>query len=198
MNYLAHFLLSFEQEPLIVGNLLGDFVRGRLDHARNSIYPEDIKRGIKLHRHIDSFTDSHHVVDTCRSILPDKFGHYKGVIVDMYFDFFLANHFSEYHKTPLAQFSKNIYQVLKQNHAFIPDTAQPMVESMTKYDWLTHYQYMEGMKRSFLGMSKRFKVLKGIDEADEELAKNKYLYEEQFHIFFPELKQSCIDFLEEN
>ncbi len=90
MNYLAHFYLSFGQEPLIVGNLLGDFVRGRLDHERNAIYNDGIKKGIDLHRKIDSFTDTHPIVKACHEAMPATFGHIKAVVSDMYFDYFLA------------------------------------------------------------------------------------------------------------
>ncbi len=196
MNYLAHFYLSFEQEPLIVGNLLGDFVRGHLTHPRNDMYPESIKKGIRLHRHIDSFTDTHPIIDTCRSLLPAKFGHYKGVVMDMYFDYFLAKNFTNYHTKPLKQFSQEIYTLLKQNEQYLPEEARLMVGSMIKYDWLTHYQYQEGMRRSFVGMSKRFEVLKGIDEAADELTKNEDLYAPLFLDFFPKLVGTCKDFLQ--
>ena len=195
MNYLAHFCLSFGQEPLIVGNLLGDFVRGRLDNPRNAIYPEAIRTGIKLHRHIDSFTDTHPEVKICRDLLPNKFGHYKGVIVDMYFDYFLAKNFADYHSEPLSAFAQNVYRVLTKNDEHIPESAKLMVKSMIKYDWLTHYQYMEGMRRSFAGMAKRFEILKGIDEADEELQKNEQRYEPHFRAFFPQLEQNCREFM---
>jgi acyl carrier protein phosphodiesterase len=191
MNFLAHFYLSFGQEPLIVGNLLGDFVRGRLDHERNAIYEDDVKKGIDLHRKIDSFTDSHPIVKACHEAMPPTFGHIKGVVSDMYFDYFLAKNFAEYSLQPLQNFTANVYQVLERNRNGIPIAAMSMVESMIKYDWLTNYQYPEGMRRSFAGMAKKYKILKGIELADEELFKNEYMYEDYFRRFFVELKAYC-------
>ena len=191
MNYLAHFYLSFHQEPLIIGNLLGDFARGRLEHPRNAVYSDAIKTGIKLHRHIDSFTDEHAVVRACRSRLRAQFGHYSGVVIDMYFDYFLARHFSEFSPVALPHFATNIYAVLEKNRAVLPAEALPLVDSMQQYDWLTNYQYAEGMRRSFGGMSRRFAFLKGIENADEELFANEAIYEDFFRQFFPELVETC-------
>ena len=196
MNYLAHFYLSFDQEPIVVGNLLGDFVRGRLDHPRNAHYADDIKTGIKLHRHIDSFTDEHAVVRACRKQLSPQFGHYSGVVIDMYFDYFLAHHFVEFSPVPLRFFAANAYAILEKNRATLPPEALELVDSMIKYDWLTNYQYAEGMRRSFGGMARRFAFLKGIENADEALFENEEIYYGFFQQFFPDLLLSCRKFVE--
>ncbi|MBB3837712.1 acyl carrier protein phosphodiesterase [Runella defluvii] len=195
MNYLAHFYLSFGQKPLVVGNLLGDFVRGRLDHPRNAHYTTPIRQGILLHRHIDSFTDAHPVGLACRQALPSSFGKYRGVVMDMYFDYFLAKHFNDYHAQPLPDFVAEVYQTLEANRAILPADALLLVDSMIKYDWLYHYQFIEGMNRSFQGMSRRFAFLKGIEHAGAELAEKESQYESYFRSFFPDLVSSCEDFL---
>jgi len=197
VNYLAHFYLSFDQEPLIVGNLLGDFVRGRLDHPRNAHYNSAIKQGVLLHRQIDLFTDTHPVGKHCRQELPEAFGKYKGVVMDMYFDYFLAKNFAEFHPESLAVFTKKVYVILDKNRTILPKEAISMVDSMIKYDWLYHYQFQEGMSRSFAGMSRRFAFLKGIERADEELFTHEQRYENYFRTFFPDLVNSCKAFLNE-
>jgi acyl carrier protein phosphodiesterase len=195
MNYLAHFYLSFDQEPLIVGNLLGDFARGRLDHPRNARYNAAIKQGILLHRQIDSFTDTHPAGQACRQVLPNAFGKYKGVVMDMYFDYFLAKHFTEYHPQPLKEFAAHIYTVLAKYRSTLPAESLTLVDSMSKYDWLYHYQYKEGMNRSFNGMSQRFPFLNGIEKAGDELFANEAVYEGFFRRFFPDLINCCNNFL---
>ena len=197
MNYLAHFYLSFDQEPLIVGNLLGDFVRGRLDHPRNSRYNTAIKQGILLHRHIDFFTDTHPAGQLCRALMPAVFSKYKGVVMDMYFDYFLAKNFDEYSTLPLRDFTAHIYKILYKYEDSLPQDSLPLLHSMTHHDWLYHYQFKEGIERSFMGMSKRFAFLKGIDKASSELFDNELLYEGFFRTFFPDLISSCQAFLTE-
>ena len=86
MNFLAHAVLSFENPELMVGNFIADFVKGN-DYLQ---YQDPVKRGILLHRDIDQFTDQHPTVRLSKSRLYDAFGHYAGVIVDMYYDHFLA------------------------------------------------------------------------------------------------------------
>lgn len=195
MNYLAHFYLSFEQEPLVLGNLLGDFARGRLDHLRNDRYNSAIKQGILLHRQIDSFTDTHPVGQACRQALPAHFGKYKGVVMDMYFDYFLAKHFHEYHSLSLRHFTIWVYGILENHREMLPENALGLVDSMIKYDWLYNYQFNEGMNRSFVGMSRRYPFLAGIEQAGPELLTNEKLYESYFRSFFPDLISSCKDFL---
>jgi acyl carrier protein phosphodiesterase len=195
MNYLAHFYLSFEQEPLVLGNLLGDFARGRLDHPRNDRYNSAIKQGILLHRQIDSFTDTHPVGQACRQALPAHFGKYKGVVMDMYFDYFLAKHFHEYHSLSLKNFTIWVYGILEKHREMLPENALGLVDSMIRYDWLYNYQFNEGMNRSFVGMSRRYPFLAGIEQAGPELLTNEKLYESYFRSFFPDLISSCKDFL---
>mgnify|MGYP003629303282 FL=1 len=68
MNYLAHFHLAQQlasrcglderdamQQGLLIGGLLGDFVKGPL----RGNYPATWEVGIRLHRRIDALTDSH-------------------------------------------------------------------------------------------------------------------------------------------
>lgn len=198
MNYLAHFYLSFDQEALIVGNLLGDFARGRLDHHRHAHYHSGIRKGILLHRQIDSFTDTHPVGQACRQALPSAFGKYKGVVMDMYFDYFLAKYFNAYHTQSLQDFTQNIYSVLTKYKPILPTDAAGLVDAMVKYDWLYHYQFLDGMNRSFGGMSRRFPFLKGIENAGEELQRNEATYEAYFRTFFPDLVSACKDFLSED
>ncbi|MFN4144652.1 MAG: ACP phosphodiesterase [Runella sp.] len=197
MNYLAHFYLSFDQEPLIVGNLLGDFARGRLDHPRHVGYSQAIKQGILLHRQIDFFTDTHPVGEACRRALPDRFGKYKNVVMDMYFDYFLAKRFEQFHSIPLQDFAAGIYAILEKHRSVFPADALPLIDSMTRYDWLYHYQFREGMARSFAGMARRFDFLKGIEQADEELFMHEARYEAFFDAFFPDLIVACQAFLGE-
>jgi acyl carrier protein phosphodiesterase len=195
MNYLAHFYLSFDQEALIVGNLLGDFVRGRLDHPRNAHLHEGIKIGVLLHRHIDSFTDTHPITSQCRKLLPAQYSKISGVMLDMYFDYFLAKNFAQYHSKPLPHFASDVYNVLSLHRALLPMEAQLMLDSMIKYDWLRHYASHEGMAQAFAGMGRKYNFLKGIENADEELKANEALFEANFNLFFSDLTQSCKAFL---
>ena len=103
MNFLAHLYLSGDNEQIIVGNFIGDFVKGR--NALQTFDPT-IALGIELHRAIDQFTDTHPVVRSSKDRLRPKYRHYAGVIVDIFYDHFLARKWNDYHKTPLPEFAQ--------------------------------------------------------------------------------------------
>ena len=49
MNYLAHLYLAEQSREGLLGSLLGDFVKGRLDDR----FPETVRRGTALHRTLE-------------------------------------------------------------------------------------------------------------------------------------------------
>src|SRR3954465_10546026 len=87
MNYLAHAYLSFGHSPVLVGNMISDFVKGKQQYD----YDWSIQKGIRLHREIDNFTDSHPAIKEMKKPFREKYGLYAGAFVDIVCDFFLAN-----------------------------------------------------------------------------------------------------------
>ena len=86
MNWLAHLHLAGDGPMLRLGNLAGDFVRG-LD--LRELHP-GLRLGVGHHRAIDRYTDRHPAVRRCRRRLPPELRRVGGVLVDIYFDHFLA------------------------------------------------------------------------------------------------------------
>src|SRR6056300_851441 len=108
MNFLAHVFLSGADFDLAVGNLIADKIKGNnINH-----YPAAVQKGIVLHRAIDTFTDTHPNFKNCVSTLFPTYRHYSRVIVDMYFDHFLALHWDRFHAVPLVDFSADFYSKL--------------------------------------------------------------------------------------
>ena len=101
MNFLAHIYLSFENPKILVGNFIGDFVKGK----KLELYGDEIQKGILLHREIDDYTDSHPIVLETKKRLRPNYHHYAPVISDVYYDHFLASLWSNYHKTPLIEYT---------------------------------------------------------------------------------------------
>ncbi len=87
MNFLAHLYLSDNQPELMVGNMIGDFVKGK---KALSNYPDGICKGIMLHRKIDLFTDNHSLVFKTKHCFPQNGRRYASVVLDMLYDHFLA------------------------------------------------------------------------------------------------------------
>jgi acyl carrier protein phosphodiesterase len=183
MNFLAHFILSGDNPDLIVGNFVGDGVKG----AAMKNFSEGIQRGIRMHRAIDSYTDDHPVVQKSKERLWPKFHHYAGVIVDVYYDHFLARNWSAYSNEHLPTYTQNIYRLLNEHQAILPPRMKDMLPWMMREDWLYHYSEMEGMKRVFNGMASRAKFVSHMEHAPEALAEGYTDFENEFTLFFPDL-----------
>lgn len=191
MNFLAHIYLSGENEKLIIGNFIGDFVKG--NQLLN--YEKELMNGILLHREIDRYTDDHPVVLESKKRLWDKYHHYSPVIVDVYYDHFLANNWSNFHDEPLASFTENFYQLLEDNKALLPERVVRMLHYMKKDNWLYHYQSLEGIRQTLTGMSRRTKFESSLEKAHVDLEKYYELFKEDFETFFPKLVQHSKEFL---
>ncbi len=172
----------------MVGNFIADFVKGKVALAA---YEPAIVKGIELHRSIDFFTDSHAIVKKSKSRLSGKYRHYSGVIVDMFYDHFLALDWDRYHATSLPDFSQSIYLILKSHHSILPTGAAHMLPYMEQHNWLMSYGKVEGIHRALAGMAKRTPYESKMDEATADLSANYELFHQEFSEFFPELEKYC-------
>ena len=140
MNFLAHVYLSGKNVPLAVGNLIADRVKGNTLDG----FPPVIQKGILLHRKIDHFTDHHENFKACVQLLFPVYRHYSRVIVDMYFDHFLAVNWEQYHPQTLNSFSVEFYTHLKAHSKSLPNAIQKFTEALIRYNWFEQYQTMQG------------------------------------------------------
>ncbi|MDF9798683.1 acyl carrier protein phosphodiesterase [Catalinimonas alkaloidigena] len=191
MNFLAHFYLSEQDESLIVGNFLGDFVKGN----KYENYSPEISRGIQMHREIDSFTDQHPRHLQSKHRLGNKYGHYAGVAIDMFYDHLLAKQWAKYADVPLSEFSEYVYQVLEKHREVLTPSAQKVLTYMSKHDWLLSYQDIEGISRSLTGISQRAQFQSNLENAALDLKKDFVSFEEDFSYFFPDLRKHVEEFL---
>ena len=191
MNYLAHLFLSGNSTGVRIGNFIGDHVRGN-DFQD---YHIDIRNGILLHREIDSFTDKHLLFkDSARRLQP-KFRKYSVVIVDMFFDHFLAANWSNYSLLALPDFVDMAYEELEDHFEVLPLSAQRMLPHMINHNWLVSYGSLEGLDKALTGLSRRTRFSSQMEDAAEELHKDYDLYKAEFDDFFPQLMERSQDYL---
>lgn len=184
LNYLAHLYLSSDRPQLSLGNFIADHVKGTLFDR----FSEDIKDGIKLHRLIDSFTDAHPVVEESKARLRPEFRKYAPVIVDIYFDHFLARDWEQYHHLSLEAFAANSYQMLRENESLLPERALHMLNYMEPQNWLVSYGTLQGMQKALTGLSRRTNFESNMQHAHLFLEKHYAAFEEEFNRFFPEIR----------
>jgi acyl carrier protein phosphodiesterase len=190
MNFLGHFYLSQHDPALLVGNYIADFVKGKkyLD------YPEEISRGIVMHRNIDHFTDQHPMIRKGKKRLFPIYRHYSGVIMDMYYDHFLARNWSAYSSATLVSFSKSVYDTIEEHWEFLPQKSQFMFPYMKSGDWLIRYATIEGLGKSLTGMSRRLNNNSKLELAVDQLSEFYALFQTEFSIFMPELNRQFEDY----
>lgn len=198
MNFLAHILLSGENEGVMMGNYVGDFIKGRLSDEKTATWNPDYVLGLKLHRFIDSFTDTHPEVSEAKDVAAVTQGKLAGIVMDIYFDYFLAKNFEHYHKEPLFIYAHRIYSIIQRNEHLIPETMVPMVRSMIRQDWLNTYATLDGIDTTFKRLSRRAEFLAPISTAVSDLSENEEFYYSKFLSFFPELRRQAGQFIAEN
>ncbi|MCU0325300.1 MAG: acyl carrier protein phosphodiesterase [Spirosomaceae bacterium] len=195
MNYLAHLFLSGDEEEVIVGNMMEDFIVGTIEHPRNQHLSERIKVGIELHRLIDVFMDTHDSVKSCKSVLYPKYHKYSSVIIDVFFDHFLAKYWEKYTKEDFKYFRGRIYEAFENHWEILPKPMQPTIESMIHHDWLKNYSEFWGIERALQNVSKRAKHDSGMENAVVDLKQNYELIQRSFEDFFPKMMNECSNFL---
>ncbi|MBD0849610.1 acyl carrier protein phosphodiesterase [Maribacter arenosus] len=183
MNFLAHIYLSFGDDEIAIGNFIADSIRGnKIDHL-----PQRVQDGVILHREIDTFTDSHRIPKRSSKRLHKNYSHYSRVIVDIYYDHFLAKNWKKYSETPLKVFVNGFYDLLKENYSILPDGVQRMMPYMITDNWLYNYSKMEGIDRVLNGMNRRTKNRSNMNFAILDLEDHYTEFEKEFTSFFDEL-----------
>ncbi|WP_404440208.1 ACP phosphodiesterase [Stutzerimonas chloritidismutans] len=183
MNYLAHLHLGGSQPGALLGSLYGDFVKGTLQGH----WPADIEAGIRLHRQIDAFTDSHPLVLQAKQRFPSERRRYAGILVDLFFDHCLAASWTDYADEPLSDFTARVYRVLREEPA-LPGKLALIAPHMAVQDWLGSYQEFAVMERVVTGMSRRLSRPEGLIGGAAELERLYVPLQQDFQAFYPQLQ----------
>ena len=195
MNFLAHIYLSGTNPKTMVGNFIGDFVKGRNVLEQ---FEADIAKGIELHRSIDEFTDHHPVVQISKMRLRPKYRHYAAVIVDIFYDHLLSRFWSNYHTEPLENFSQSTYKVLQQHRNVLPIPVKNLLPYMIRDNWLLNYGTFDGIEKALTGISRRARHDSRMDESIHDLREYYEAFKSEFELFFPDLKKHSEQFLLDN
>ncbi len=183
MNFLAHIYLSFNDPEITLGNFFADHIKGK----KYQDFPENIGKGILLHRAIDSFTDAHPVPKQSSRRLYSNYRHYSRVIVDIFYDHFLAKNWKDYSDQPLADFVAAFYDLLEAHYDLLPPGTQRMMPYMIADNWLLNYANLEGISRVLQGMNRRTQYKSQMHLAIRDLKTHYAPLEKEFQLFFPEL-----------
>ncbi len=162
---------------------MADGIHGK--HFGN--FPMEIQKGIILHRNIDTFTDAHPVFRLSTKRLHANYHHYSGVIVDVFYDHFLAKNWSTYSDEKLEDYVERFYQSLKDNYNVLTPRTQNLMPYMIEHNWLVSYQTIEGIERILAKMDTRMKYESNMRFSVAELKTSYSEFEEEFTTFFENL-----------
>ena len=194
MNFLAHIYLSGDHPDILLGNFMADQIKGR----DLSNYSESVRIGIQLHRGIDHFTDTSEINKLCRDLIRPTMGKYAGVVLDVFYDHFLAKNWNSHHSIELNEFVSSTYDFIESRKHEMPPRTQDLFQYMQKQNWLSNYAHIEGIERALIGLSRRAKHGEQMANSKAELINNYDEINDKFDEFFPLIKDFCRDFLLEN
>ncbi|MBD6618678.1 DUF479 domain-containing protein [Komarekiella sp. 'clone 1'] len=194
MNWLAHLFLSELNVESRLGNLLADIVKGSSRQELNL----NIQRGIACHLVIDKFTDSHIVVKRSKERIDSDYRRFAGVLVDVFYDHFLAKNWSDYANVSLDEFTAEIYKSFQAYQGQLPVVVNEVITRVVNEDWLRAYRNLTGVENTLARISKRLSMrcLRRatpthrpfiLTEAIGELTTHYDEFEHDFREFFPEL-----------
>ena len=104
----------------MIGNFIADHIKGnQFTHLDPTI-----QKGIKLHREIDTFTDSHKITRMSKRRLHKRYGLFAGIIIDIFYDHYLAKNWSNYSAIPLKIYVNSFYDLVYSYQEVLPEKAE--------------------------------------------------------------------------
>lgn len=183
MNYLAHLFLSGDDKDVIIGNFIGDYVKGH--NFKN--YSDNIRKGIILHRNIDMFTDTNRIARASKSRFMGVYGKYSGIIIDILYDHFLAIKWNNFTDANIERFVDQTHAILVQGFDLLPEEVKSFVPSFINNNWLNTYKSIEGIEIVLDKMSKRTSLPDKTKNAIKIFREEYEFIEEEFLAYFPSL-----------
>ena len=195
MNFLAHIYLSGDSRELLIGNFIGDYVKGR-DYEK---FPPAIQEGILLHRKIDWFTDDHDITKKAKKLVRDQYGLYAGIVIDIFYDHYLSAKWDQFCDMSLKEYVRNRYRLLDSGFSMFPVGVKAWFPYFIKSNWLEAYTSFDGLIMVFKRMSYRTSLPDHSEYAVEQLKENYEEMESYFNEFFEEIRiyvgsKYCIQF----
>jgi len=183
VNHLAHALVARRTGTSVVGNLMGDFVKGRAEDR----YGGALLEGIRLHRAVDAYTDSHPAFTRCRDRFRPPYRRFAGVLVDVFWDHGLARDWDRHASEPLPEFAERVYAELRARRSDLPGRMLGFVDYMTDTNLLVAYARREGVARALAGLGRRFPRANPLATAIGELDRIGDAVHDDLGAFLPDL-----------
>ena len=190
MNYLVHLYLSGNDPEILAGNFMGDFVKGRL----NDSSPHPFQDGIVLHRRIDTFAQHHPRFRQSWQRLAPRYGLYRGAMVDLFYDHFLARGWEAWSYEPLEIWLARKQEIVESHSSSLPERLQGLVPIIFG-ELLPSYREVEGIGLALERMARRVKRPNPLAGGEEELVSHYMGLQDDFQSFLPAAREFAGNFL---
>lgn len=192
MNFLAHLYLSGAVNQLMIGNFIGDFVKGK----KHEEYASEIQKGILLHRKIDAYTDKHQIVKISAARFKPCYDRYASVVIDVVYDHFLAVNWNNYSDVSLAKFVDEVHAYLIGNYFSLPAKVKGFLPFLIKSRRLENYKSIQGIEKSLTIMAK-YSSLPNKSVCGVKIMQEQYdELNDEFIRYFADLQQMVSDVFE--
>ncbi len=194
MNFLAHLYLSGKVGPLMIGNFIGDYVKGKqYEH-----FSPEIQKGIILHRKIDAFTDSHQLVKQSTARFKPCYQRYASVVIDVIFDHYLASLWDNYSDLSLDRYVDSVHSYLLKNYFTLPVRVKGFLPFLIKSRRLENYKHLWGIERS-LEIMANYSSLPEKSKCAMEVMTNQYEdIKDEFVCYFDDLRRMVDNYLKDH
>jgi acyl carrier protein phosphodiesterase len=190
MNFLAHTYLSGDNSLIRIGNFMGDWIKGN----EFKKYPDDIQKGVLIHRSIDYYTDNHPIVKQSKNRFNEKYHKYSGILIDVYYDHFLAREWENFSSVPYPEYLLKLKEDLMKDMVHFSDEIQEFIPRFMNYGWMASYATIDGIQKVLTGMVKHTSLPDKTDDALEIFEMYYNDFRQEFYDYFPQL----VDYIEEN
>lgn len=191
MNFLAHAHLAGEAPALVVGGVVGDWIKGTLPAG----LPEDLARGVALHRAIDTFAETHPAFRASRARVSPARRRYAGVLVDIFWDHLLARDWAQFRDDALGHYCAGVYRQIAVRRAALPVSAHHALDLMAAEDWLQSYAGLEGIADVLARMGRRARQPNPLGGAELEFVAAAAGFEEDFRAWLPDARRFVADWV---
>lgn len=184
MNYIAHLHIANITDTSFVGNFLGDFVKGQdLSEVATHLH-----QGIRLHRKVDVYTDTHQQLAELRKQFPPQARRMAGVVLDVYFDHLLLVNWHQHSELDFDDLFTQFYTHLNDYESFISPVFQQVRGGLLNKKWLADYKHQSTCLRAFKVIESRLNnKIEFADAAYSHICQNTPKIEAVFNQFYPQL-----------
>ena len=169
--------------------MLGNFIADNIPRKEEGQLPEDIVRGVHLHRRIDEFTDNHHSFKNAVAQLRPYHRKYAPVVLDILNDHLLAQNWNSIFEEDLEDFNRRVYDFFADHVDRLPPKASKHVHILLEYEYLQAYKSKEGLEGVLIRMDRRTKFPSDFKSAVGQLYNEYHFYNEEFLELYKDLRE---------